>query len=356
MYTPTSILGKTTQPRPIWFNFHGNPDTAGEYWKYTSIQTKAEAEGFFSVYPQGIDVVNGDALDGPSWNSEGCCGQPQSGAADDKAFVLAMIREVTAAGCVDTSKIWASGLSAGAYFSGYLACKAGDVFSAVAIVAGLSGIDVTDPAVCPYARAIPILALHSLGDVQVSYTGGVPGCTARNPTSTAACKTPSDEFFGIEGLVAAYAKRQGCQSAVRQIFANSTAKVGAVVCKAHAGCPAGHSAVNPVCSPVESPAIHPPTRVKGCVKGAAQWTTILPIPKLCGLRSVACFARTFCMRSVACCFALYPRAPRGRAVNLARAIEGCAHHCRWCVRSTTTCMHGRVQLRSLYIPFHSAYV
>ena len=243
LYTPNSILIKTSQPRPIWFNFHGNPDTAEEYWKYTSIQTKAEAEGFFSVYPQGIDVVNGDALDGPSWNSEGCCGQPESGAADDKAFVLAIIRDVTAAGCVDKSKIWASGLSAGAYFSGYLACKAGDVFSAVAIVAGLAGIDVADPAVCPYARAIPVLALHSLGDEQVSYTGGVPGCTARNPTSRA-CKTPSDELSGIEGLVAAYAKRQGCQSAVRQIFANSTAKVGAVVCKAHAGCPAGHSAVS----------------------------------------------------------------------------------------------------------------
>jgi hypothetical protein len=42
--------------------------------------------------------------------------------------------------------------------------------------------------------------------VQVSYTGGVPGCTARNPISTA-CKTRSDELFGIEGLVAAYAKR-----------------------------------------------------------------------------------------------------------------------------------------------------
>jgi poly(3-hydroxybutyrate) depolymerase len=111
------------------------------------------------------------------------------------------------------------------------------VFSAVAIVAGLAGINVTDPAVCPYARAIPVLALHSLGDEQVSYTGGVPGCTARNPTSTA-CKTQSDELWGIEGLVAAYAKRQGCQTAVRQIFANSTAKVGAVVCKAHDGCSA----------------------------------------------------------------------------------------------------------------------
>jgi polyhydroxybutyrate depolymerase len=243
LYTPASIVADTNLPRPIWLNFHGNPDTAEEFWKYTQLAAKAEAKGFFSIYPQGLDVYNGDPLlDGPSWNSEGCCGQPSSGAADDKAFVLAIVNEITSAGCVDASKVWASGLSAGGYFAAFLACVASDVFSAVAIVAGLSGVDPANRTACPYARAIPVLALHSLGDVQVSYTGGVPGCTARNPDSSL-CKEKSDEFMGIERLVGTYAQREGCASSVSQVFTNSTATVGAVVCKAHSGCPAGHSAM-----------------------------------------------------------------------------------------------------------------
>ncbi len=113
------------------------------------------------------------------------------------------------------------------------------------------------------------------------------------------------------GLVAAYAKRQGCQSAVRQIFANSTAKVGAVVCKAHDGCPAGNSAVSPVCSPTESPAVPPAHPREGLREGRDAVD--------CGsfVQSLGCMIcaslQTFGVR---CFYALrLTHGPRGRAGN-----------------------------------------
>ena len=221
----------------------GNPDTPDDFWTYTAIQGKAEAEGFYAAYPHGIEVENGDALDGPSWNSVGCCG---GATADDKAFVLAIVEEVAALGCIDRKRVWASGLSAGGYFAGYLACVASETFSAVAIVAGLAGIDVTDKSQCPFSAGSRVLALHSTGDAEVSYPGGSPGCTTANPGSDM-CKN-SGEYMGIDPLLAVYATRQGCANKTEVVYTKGSGHdsawkgTGSVTCKAHTNCPSSRAA------------------------------------------------------------------------------------------------------------------
>ena len=221
----------------------GNPDTPDDFWTYTAIQGKAEAEGFYAAYPHGIEVKNGDALDGPSWNSVGCCGGAK---ADDKAFALAIVEDVAAVACVDRRRVWASGLSAGGYFAGYLACVASETFSAVAIVAGLAGIDVTDKTQCPFSPGSRVLALHSTGDAEVSYPGGSPGCTTANPGSDM-CKN-SDEVMGIDPLVGVYATRQGCANEAQVVYTKGSGHdhawkgTGSVSCKAYSSCPSGRAA------------------------------------------------------------------------------------------------------------------
>ena len=72
--------------------------------------------------------------------------------------------------CIDTSRVYATGLSNGAFMSSVLACTMADRFVAVAPVAGL-----IHPKTCAPARPIPVLAFHGTADPILLFNGGVGG-------------------------------------------------------------------------------------------------------------------------------------------------------------------------------------
>ncbi len=132
LYSPLSARTSNSIPRPLVLNFHGNPSTAQQHFDYTQMESKAESQGFYLAYPDGLMVSNGQ-----SWNAGGCCA---GATADDVAFALAVVSDVKGRACIAQSQVFSTGWSAGGYFSVYLACVAAPTFSAIAVIGGLAGV------------------------------------------------------------------------------------------------------------------------------------------------------------------------------------------------------------------------
>jgi polyhydroxybutyrate depolymerase len=94
---------------------------------------------------------------------------------------------------VDERRVYATGKSNGAGFTGVLACRAADRIAAIAPVAG--AFYGTGEPPCEPARAVPVIEFHGTADATIPYTGdadrGLPA---------------------IEDWVAGWAERDGCHA------------------------------------------------------------------------------------------------------------------------------------------------
>jgi polyhydroxybutyrate depolymerase len=184
------------KPMPLLFAIHGLAQNAvmfaveGSGWP-----AKSDKEGFILIMPTGNEKTGTGWGTTGSWNGGSCCGGAQSSGVDDVSFFRAMIGEVRKHANVDLGRVYATGLSNGAYMSYRLACEAADVFAAVAPGAG--GVVVES---CKPSRPISVLAIHGDADPIVnygrSYTHGLDTLAAGNQCSTmtaAASDPPSTD-------------------------------------------------------------------------------------------------------------------------------------------------------------------
>jgi polyhydroxybutyrate depolymerase len=149
-----------TTPLPLVLNFHGFTSNGLLHQTVTNMNATADREGFVVVYPNGLD---------DSWNAGICCGRSATANVDDVGFTRAVIADIGERGCIDESRVYATGMSNGGFFSHRLGCEAADVIAAIAPVAGVLGIE---PSECTPARPIPIMHLHGTGDPLVQVDGG----------------------------------------------------------------------------------------------------------------------------------------------------------------------------------------
>lgn len=161
VYVPSSV--KAGKAVPLVLDFHGNGSNSAQEESGSGWRQKADAEGFIVIYPDGV---------GGSWNVGNCCGQALSGNVDDVGFAKAMIAAVSEAACIDSKRVYATGISNGAGLSHRLACEAADV---IAAIAAASADLVTDP--CKPVRPISELSVRGLSDTLVAYAGGNTGST-----------------------------------------------------------------------------------------------------------------------------------------------------------------------------------
>ena len=128
----------------------------------------AEREGFVVVFPQGqFDPVRWESSPGTTF-----MGDPNG----DLTFVDNMIATLGHDLCLDRTRVYASGLSWGAFTTSLLACARSNRFAAIAPVAGLR---LLDP--CPEERPVPIITFHGTADAIVKFNGGfgaIPGTTS----------------------------------------------------------------------------------------------------------------------------------------------------------------------------------
>ncbi len=192
IHVPPSYDGMT--PAPLVLNFHGFTSSGLGQQTSSNMDVTADAEGFLVAYPNGLDQ---------SWNAGLCCGRSATLGVDDVGFTRAVIEDLSSRGCIDPSRVYATGMSNGGFFSHRLACEAADVIAAVAPVAGVLALD---PATCTPSRPISILHLHGTGDPLVRYDGG------------GLADSPS-----VEASIAGWLDRNGCTGEPTVTFQNGSA-------------------------------------------------------------------------------------------------------------------------------------
>ena len=150
-----------TRRVPLVLLFHGTSGTIDDIETYTGMVTAAAQRGYATLTPQAISAAADGTLPA-AWTVPGF---DTDGAPDDVAFVSGLVDTVTTAYCVDPDRVFATGLSAGAAFSTYLACRT-DLLAGIAPVAGMNLIQP-----CPGADPLTVITFHGTGDALVAYDG-----------------------------------------------------------------------------------------------------------------------------------------------------------------------------------------
>ncbi len=164
VHIPTGYDG--TNAVPLVVNMHGSGSTAAGQEAFSGMDATADKNGFIVVYPQAV-IPQGS---GYEWNVPGV---PLFGgkavpadAADDVAFIKAVVANAEASYCVDKTRVYATGMSGGGRMASQLACDASGTFAAVAPVAGLRL-----PSPCPATRPVPVVAFHGTADPVDPFNG-----------------------------------------------------------------------------------------------------------------------------------------------------------------------------------------
>jgi len=164
VHVPANYTGKT--PVPLVLNLHGSESTARAQEVFSGMDATSDADGFIVAYPQALIPAAG----GYDWNIPGVPllgGQyPPASAANDITFLTGLVHALAARYCVDSSRVYATGMSGGARMTSQLACDASQTFAAVAPVAGLRL-----PSPCPAARPVPVIAFHGIADPVDPFNG-----------------------------------------------------------------------------------------------------------------------------------------------------------------------------------------
>src|SRR5262249_14911081 len=151
----------------------------------TAMDALADTEGFIVVYPDSPDT---------SWAAGSCCSMYLDGGGgnpnrDDVGFARALVDEISKDACIDSKRIYTTGMSNGGFMTQLLACEAADLFAAAVPVAGMVGVD------CKPSRAIPVMDFHGTADMTVPYDDST---------------MLGSEGVGIPDMMSLWAMRDGC--------------------------------------------------------------------------------------------------------------------------------------------------
>ncbi|WP_309892203.1 hypothetical protein [Archangium sp.] len=162
-----------TRPTSAVLAFHGYSSDEKEQEALSRMSQEADAQGFIAVYPRGLNQpeITGTASPGNEdtrgWNAGVCCGPAQFTRVDDVGFVDALLADLDTRVCLDTRRIYATGLSTGGFFSYRLACERAGQFAAIAPVAGMAGFGP-----CAPSRPVAVMHFHGSEDPTISIGGG----------------------------------------------------------------------------------------------------------------------------------------------------------------------------------------
>ena len=147
------------QPTGLVINLHGAGQTGGEQAAITNYNAVADQHGFVVAYPDGIDF---------SWADGRGASVPDRQGVDDVGFLAALIDRLSRDYGVPPGRVFATGLSAGAFMATRLACQRADLVSAIAPVAGTLGVAYP----CAPSQPVSVLQVHGTADPVVPFDGG----------------------------------------------------------------------------------------------------------------------------------------------------------------------------------------
>jgi polyhydroxybutyrate depolymerase len=142
---------------PLLLVFHGGGVRARSMVGHTGFSRIAEREGFAVAYPEGIDR---------RWND----GRGYGASHDDVAFVRSLLDTLARRVTIDSTRVYATGISNGAMFAYRLACDLPGVLAAIAPVAGAVPASLAER--CASARPTAVAAFQGTADPLLPYAGG----------------------------------------------------------------------------------------------------------------------------------------------------------------------------------------
>lgn len=137
---------------PLVFGFGGWKHTAQQFHDYSHLSEVAGRDAIL-VYPEGIN----QAWEGPAYAS--------TSRGQDVGFVRAIKADIAASHGIDSSRVYATGLSNGGEMALTLACQAPEMFAAVASVSGAAYL----PTFEGCAGEVPTLMVHGTNDEIAPY-------------------------------------------------------------------------------------------------------------------------------------------------------------------------------------------
>lgn len=153
LHVPPQYDGKT--PLPLVFALHSLGGDAATFANDTGFNERADAEGFFVVYPQGLSN---------SWNAGSCCGASSEHHVDDVGFIKALLIKLKSDLAVNNSRVYASGFSNGGMLAYRLACNSSDDFAAIAPIGATFDVES-----CNATAPVSVFAVHGTADEVVPY-------------------------------------------------------------------------------------------------------------------------------------------------------------------------------------------
>jgi polyhydroxybutyrate depolymerase len=151
---------RTAQPMALVLAFHGAGGSGRSMERYSELSAFSDRDHFIVVYPSAAASSHGywtlNAND-PS--------QP-----DDVAFISALLTSLGKRVCMDSQRVYATGVSNGGGFTARLGCELSSRVAAIAPVAG--GYGTLGP--CHPDRPVSVLEIHGDSDRVVPYDGKPP--------------------------------------------------------------------------------------------------------------------------------------------------------------------------------------
>jgi polyhydroxybutyrate depolymerase len=192
---PASYDGRT--PLPVVFALHA---LTVDYHFAPSIV------GFEAVTPKYnfIGVAPSGRLDGttPFWQAA-----PVPARDDyDVQFISALLDKLERDLCIDTARVYSTGMSNGGQMSSALACRLADRLTAVAPVAGVEFFSSCT------GRPVPVIAFHGVKDPIVGYDGGGLNATqiADNQLWKGSKPAGLPQHRGVDAALQTWAEHNGC--------------------------------------------------------------------------------------------------------------------------------------------------
>jgi len=178
-----------SKPAPLLFNFHGLGSNMQQQALYSGLNQRAGDQGYVVITPNGTGTVL------RRWSFP-----PLPGSTADVDFVKAMLATTQRNLCIDTRRIFSTGISNGAIFSTLLACTLRGRLAAIAPVSGVNATHACINGTPPIA----VLAFHGTGDPIVPYNGGAyfSGVNAR--------RIGRVQARPVDAAVSEWAKFDGC--------------------------------------------------------------------------------------------------------------------------------------------------
>jgi len=157
VYVPRSY--DPTRPTPLVISMHGAGLWGAAQKETSQWNTMAERHGFIVVYPSGVGGA------GPRiWHVD-----RGAGLMKDVTFVSALIDTLRADYNIDSTRIYANGLSNGGGMAFVLSCTLSDRIAAVGMVAAAQLLPWSW---CTDHRPVPMIEFHGTADPVTPYSGG----------------------------------------------------------------------------------------------------------------------------------------------------------------------------------------